>query len=140
MIFPDVEYWLGRQYDSSDEKNLATVGFLKALIRMHIIILQDSVMLKSKCPSHTIWKLPIFLCTEYKKFKTDLQGAIGSTNSSNKISLETDVPEILSAIEVSHGSLSTRMEGVIQSNSHVVEAVNELQFDFQDIVCGHAAI
>jgi hypothetical protein len=25
MIFPDVEYWPGRQYDSSDEKNLAMV-------------------------------------------------------------------------------------------------------------------
>jgi len=32
------------------------------------------------------------------------------------------------------------MEGVIQSNSHVVEAVNGLQLDFQDIVCGRAAI
>jgi hypothetical protein len=54
--------------------------------------------------------------------------------------LQTVVPEILSAIEVSHGSLSTRMEGVIQSNIHVVESLNELQLNFQDAVSGHVAI
>ena len=140
MIFPDVEYWLRRQYEGLDEKNLATVGFLKALICMRIIILQDSVGLKSKCPSHPMWKHSIFQCTEYKKFEIDLQLAIGSTSCTNQTSLQTVVPEILSAIEVSHGSLSTRMEGVIQSNCHVVESVNELQLNFQDVVSGRAAI
>jgi hypothetical protein len=32
------------------------------------------------------------------------------------------------------------MEGVIQSNSHVVQSLNELQLNFQDVVSGRAAI
>jgi hypothetical protein len=75
-----------------------------------------------------------FLPDEYRKFDTDLQQAIGNSNGSYQTSLQTVVLEILSAIEVSHGSLSTRMEGVIQSNSHVVQSLNELQLNFQDVV------
>jgi hypothetical protein len=29
LIFPDVEFWLHRQYNGDDEAGLATVGFLK---------------------------------------------------------------------------------------------------------------
>jgi hypothetical protein len=45
MIFPDIDYWLLRQYHGLDEQNLATIGFLKALKCMRTIILQDSVVL-----------------------------------------------------------------------------------------------
>jgi hypothetical protein len=107
---------------------------------MRTIILQDSVVLKSLCPSHPVWNHAIFLSDEYRKFDTNLQQAIGNSNGSYQTSLQTVVPEILSAIEVSHGSLSTRMEGVIQSNSHVVQSLNELQLNFQDVVSGRAAI
>jgi hypothetical protein len=66
-----------------------------------------------------VWNHAIFLSDEYKKFDTDLQQAIGNSNGSYQTSLQTVVPEILSAIEVSHGLLST-----------VVQSLNELQLNF----------
>jgi hypothetical protein len=61
MIFPDADNLLLRQSEGLDVQNSATIGFLKALTCRRTIILQDSVVLKSLCPSHPVWNHAIFL-------------------------------------------------------------------------------
>jgi hypothetical protein len=140
LSFPDVEFWLNRQYNGDVEANLATVGFLNLLQKLCTILLKDLVQLKAFCPCHPMWSHSIFECAMYEHFENELQQLLSNDNVLPTTSLCSVVPELLNAMEISHGSLSTRMEGLIQSNAKLEWVVENLYDDFHEIMTGHAAI
>jgi hypothetical protein len=76
----------------------------------------------------------------YEQFENELQQLLSNDNALPTTSLRTVVPELLHAMEISHGSLSTQMEGLIQSNAKLEWAVVTFSDEFHEVMTGHAAI
>jgi hypothetical protein len=54
-VWPRVDAWLAQFEEGVNEPDLAGQGFLKLLKRLRIVVLQDSVLLRQRYPSHSIW-------------------------------------------------------------------------------------
>jgi len=53
-VWPRVDTWLAQFEEGVNEPDLAGQGFLKLLKRLRIVVLQDSVLLRRRYPSHSI--------------------------------------------------------------------------------------
>jgi hypothetical protein len=140
QFFPEVDEWIVRQESGVDQKNLASIGFLKALKTMRLIILQDAVFLKQICAEHPIWCHDIFNSGMFFEFEQTLKNSLSRNNNIQNLSLRNIVPNIKSAIEESHGALSNRFSGVIESNRVLAESINKFKRDIEDIFSGRASI
>jgi hypothetical protein len=80
-LWPWVDEWmdwyergLGGAID--DRRDIAGQGFLRLLKLLRTVLLQDSVLLIAKFPSHPIWNDPIFHRNDYQLFRQQLERSI----------------------------------------------------------------
>ncbi|KAG2206046.1 hypothetical protein INT45_002544 [Circinella minor] len=111
-------------------------GFLKLLVELRTIILQDAVFLKQLVPEHEMFSHEVFQCEEFIAFAKELNHAINSTTPPTEVEIQRVAPEINSrisdlALQIqslhrasgSHNTISNEIIEAISSN--VVKKMEE---------------
>lgn len=84
-IFPDADKWMAMYESSQIDRDIAGGNFLKMLIYLRDVILQDSVALMREFPEYHIWKHEIFSSPEYLSFSHALRNSISESEKSNPV-------------------------------------------------------
>lgn len=71
LIFPKLDYWVNQPTD-----DIATKQFLKLLVYLRVVFLQDSVLLRAQYPEHSLWKLAVFRHPLYFSFASEVAGGL----------------------------------------------------------------
>lgn len=94
MIFPDVELWQDKMKQNEEMQTICGEGFLKLLVELRAIILQDAVILHQTMPNHEIFNHEIFRSEEYHSFERELLQAISSATPPAEVEMQRVVPQI----------------------------------------------
>jgi len=137
MIFPEADIWLGKLERNECEPNIAAAGFLNLLTILKTVILQDSVIMKQKYPTHPIWTHCIFSSEEYIKFEDQLKLALVTTIDPSESLLQRAVPLLNEKIQNLHQDLKSSLQS---SMGPLAADVSDLKQKFMDITSGRAPI
>ncbi|KAG2214830.1 hypothetical protein INT45_003585 [Circinella minor] len=106
-IFPEADTWLERINNGDGcEKTIAAQGFLRLLITMRTIILQDAAMLRRSYPNHRLFQQPIFQDDEYRTFEASLVHACQTTPSPAELRLQSAIPDVSRRLD----AIDTKLE------------------------------
>lgn len=126
-IFPLVEEWQQKMQEDSSIQTICGEGFLKLLVELRIIILQDIVFLKQLEPTHEIFGREIFQSVEFTYFAEELNRSINNTTPPAEVEIQRVAPEINSRIS----DLSLQIQSLYRTvgspnavNSDVIEAIS----------------
>ena len=90
-----------------NEPDLAGQGFLKLLKRLRIVVLQDSVLLRRRYPSHPIWQDPLFAAPEYHEFAERVEIALADGEEPHLSLVERAYPLIASELQILSQTLAS---------------------------------
>ncbi|MGH7974160.1 MAG: hypothetical protein ACREBR_01445, partial [bacterium] len=85
--------------------NLAANGFLKLLVYLRKILLQDAVLLKERFPTHRIWSHPVFGCEEFLAFKDQLVAYTEQNEMPVEVNLRSAMPLLMEYLRDSHRNI-----------------------------------
>ena len=126
-IFPMVEEWQQKMQEDSSCQTICGEGFLKLLVELRTIILQDAVFFKQLVPDHEIFSHEIFQCEEFTTFADELNRTINSTTPPAEVEIQRVVPEINSRIS----DLSSQIQSLYRASgsnnaisNEVIEAIS----------------
>ncbi|KAG2209610.1 hypothetical protein INT45_007237 [Circinella minor] len=126
-IFPMVEEWQQNMQEDSSCQTICGEGFLKLLVELRTIILQDAVFFKQLVPDHEIFSHEVFQCEEFTTFAEELNRTINSTTPPAEVEIQRVVPEINSRIS----DLSSQIQSLYRASgsnnavsNEVIEAIS----------------
>ncbi|KAG2212224.1 hypothetical protein INT45_008091 [Circinella minor] len=126
-IFPMVEEWQQNMQEDSSCQTICGEGFLKLLVELRNIILQDAVFFKQLVPDHEIFSHEVFQCEEFTTFAEELNRTINSTTPPAEVEIQRVVPEINSRIS----DLSSQIQSLYRASgsnnavsNEVIEAIS----------------
>lgn len=149
-IFPWIENILpliegGYEEDGSDEgttgypKTICGQSFLKLLVKMRVILLQDAVFLKLVSPQNPLFLNAVFQCQDFLEFEAALLEATRNQESPQEMKLKDVVPELEMVITSLSNKVDT-MAGLITLNNNnsnnrqqVAVATDSLNGDITDM-------
>jgi hypothetical protein len=105
--------------EEEDRTDLAAQGFLKLLAELRIIILQDSVLLRTEFPQHPLWRDPIFLREDYLRFAHDVELSVRDIEEPDELRLRRVIPDVLNRMNISHQDIVRSMD----RNHNLSEAI-----------------
>lgn len=116
-----------------DEKDLAAQGFLRLLVQLRTVILQDAVVLRIEIPNHEIWDHPLFQRSDYKQFSQQLLQSVHTTDTPYEIQLRKALPALADRITTAENNLHQN----ISSNHHVIQhSLQSLHGKVDDLISG----
>lgn len=126
-IFPLVEEWQQKTQEDPSVQTICGEGFLRLLVELRVIILQDAVFLKQVEPTHEMFGHKIFQCAEFTSFAEELNRSINNTTPLAEVEIQRVVPEINSRIS----DLSLQIQSLYRTvgspnvvNSDIIEAIS----------------
>ena len=93
-----------------DRMDLAGQGFLRLLVVLRIVFLQDSVILRREFPQHPLWKHEIFAREDYKRFAQDVEDSLNDIEEPEEVRLRTAVPIIAERLNVVRQDIAQRVD------------------------------
>ncbi|KAE8225065.1 hypothetical protein CF319_g2131 [Tilletia indica] len=144
-IFPQADAWesaieAGKSVDGSlIEINIASRAFVRLLIRLRPVVLQDAVLLKQQYPHLFLWTHSLFTSDAFVRFESDLLKTLDKPDTSSDDQLRAVLPLLAEQIQahstatqqhVDEGLKELR-EDVDHGMEAVVEVVRELQQQHQ---------
>ena len=87
LIFKKLDYWLEQETD-----DITTKQFLKLLAYLRVVFLQDSVLLRSQYPQHSLWLLSIFKHPLYVSFAVDVAASLNDEGKNMNSQIRTVIP------------------------------------------------
>ncbi|KAL3681957.1 hypothetical protein R1sor_024913 [Riccia sorocarpa] len=135
-IFPEVEEWLRKVDTGEYEQSIAAGGFLRLLLLLRVVILQDSVLLRQSHPSHPIWRHSIFSDPSYVSFADRLKHVMISEEDPTELQLQRALPVLAERISVMHQDLSSKVSGIDLKLSQQTEEIKKLGQHLEDIMQG----
>ena len=88
--------------EEEDRSDLAAQGFLKLLMELRTILLQDSVILQREFPDHPIWQDSIFVREDYRDFSQAVEASLLETEEPEAIRLRKLVPDLALTVSNTH--------------------------------------
>lgn len=82
------------QAKPSNKQDLAAIGFLKLLIMIRKVIIQDSIQIRDLFPDLRIWQHEIFSMEEYKKFSLSCINAQKQQEEPMELILKNAIPHL----------------------------------------------
>jgi hypothetical protein len=120
-VFPAIE-GVQSQLDEGQVHDIAGQGFLRLLIYLREVILQDSVLLRREYPDHPLWNHELFKTPCYGTFaralESRLQTGVGDEMQS---SVQAALPLLSSIVETGFASMGLRL-AAIESAVHNVRS------------------
>jgi hypothetical protein len=82
-----------------DRQDLAAQGFLRLLLVLRMILLQDSVLLRREYPDHIIWQDPIFVREDYLRFAEEVELSIREVEEPQDLRIRRVLPDVANKID-----------------------------------------
>ncbi|DAZ94047.1 TPA: hypothetical protein N0F65_010086 [Lagenidium giganteum] len=89
------------QYMSQDVQFIAAGGFLTLLKYLR----QDAVVMMEHCPSHLLWKHPVFSSTEWREYAAKCRVDSANVVPPAQLTLQLIVPDLSSYIKAQHDDM-----------------------------------
>jgi hypothetical protein len=108
-IFPEVDVLLEKLEDpqsTSLQHSLAAIGFLRLLVAMRPIILQDAVAFRQDHPDHPLFTNALFSSQEFLVFEEELSHAMTTAEEPRDILLHRALPLVSEQFRQIHRRLS----------------------------------
>ncbi|CEP20070.1 hypothetical protein [Parasitella parasitica] len=135
-FFPDVELWQDRIAADAAQKTTTADGFLKLLVSLRVVFLQDSVVMRRSYPGHHIWEHDLFQDPLYLKFSNDLLAAMIFHQKKN----DPFSMQLQSAVPLIEQRLSTLESQLAMSASRTTHKMDEILNHISDISTGRAPL
>lgn len=91
------------------DKSLAAICFLRMLMAIREIILQDVPVLLESYPDLFLWQHPLFHSDEFKAYQIEQKLAMSESVDPKEDGLSSAMPELMEYLKNSHDSLSQNM-------------------------------
>ncbi|GAA5919811.1 hypothetical protein JCM5296_002035, partial [Sporobolomyces johnsonii] len=93
QVFPEADEWLHRQEAGTDvEQTICGQGFLRLLIRLRRVLLQDVACLRLSCPSHPVFLHPLFSTPAFAAFEEKMQEHLRTVHDPAELQLQRVLP------------------------------------------------
>jgi hypothetical protein len=89
-----------------DRDDLAAQGFLRLLVQLRTILLQDSVIMRKEFPNHPMWSDPLFVREDYQRFAAEVELSLSNIEEPEEIQIKKTVPAIANRLTVVQQSLT----------------------------------
>ncbi|KAL3258479.1 hypothetical protein ABHI18_006016 [Aspergillus niger] len=126
--------------NEDDRQDMAAQGFLRLLVQLRIILLQDSVMFREQFPLHPIWSDPIFLRDDYEAFATEVKQSIRDVEEPEEVRLRQALPALAERLNHVRQDLQQGLGHAIKewgSKTHL--QLQEINNYLHDIMGGRVA-
>lgn len=129
QLWPHLERWkAAHESDSpSVEHNMAAEAFLDLLGWLREVLLQDSVTLRKRFPSHPIFKDPVFHCAEYLDFAARVEVACANAEADTHVdAIERVIPAVADKLRTIHGAVLSTAASHERSVAKLAVALEQL--------------
>jgi hypothetical protein len=87
LIWPELDIWKDRFWLNPGQINdLAATGLTNLLFYLREVILQESVMLRSRFPDNAVWTHPVFQHAAYEPYAREVAKQLYGGESENQLS------------------------------------------------------
>jgi Centromere DNA-binding protein complex CBF3 subunit, domain 2/Transcriptional activator of glycolytic enzymes len=168
-LWPWVDQWLGwfhgnlpspdaavdeEEYDD-DKCDKAGQGFLRLLMQLRLVFLQDSVPLRREFPFHPLWADPIFERQDYQEFAEEVELAMAEQDDEPQDALirralpvladrmtafEQAVSQKMGALEHAVNRNTQKVDANTQKVDAALEGIQEIRALFQNVFSGQAPV
>ena len=116
-----------------DREDLAAQGFLRLLVELRTILLQDSVLLRREFPHHPLWEDPLFVRPDYREFAGEVARSLEDLEEPEEIRLRRAIPAIAERLNVVQHGLT---QAVNEWGARTHRTVCELNARLDDFLLG----
>ncbi|CEP17888.1 hypothetical protein [Parasitella parasitica] len=124
QIFPAIETWMHRLNDENDaayQNSKSAAAFIKLMLKLRKIILQDAVLWRQLDSENRIFKEPVFSSAAFKQFEADLLVHMEATPTPSTMVLQETLPvieqrfsEVLSEVKVNNQATVAAVQHIVQ--------------------------
>ncbi|CCE34937.1 uncharacterized protein CPUR_08876 [Claviceps purpurea 20.1] len=125
LVFPELNYWLRQPTE-----DIATKSFLKLLEYLRLVFLQDSVLLRTRYPGHSLWNLPVFSHPSYQPFAEDVTKSLDVGHRDLDSQIRTAMPILGQQVLNLQSSLTAMMSTGFEKQQQQFEKQQQ-QFEKQ---------
>ena len=122
----------------ADECDLAGKGFLRLLVQLRTILLQDSIFFRNEFPQHPLWNDPVFRNRDYLSFARELELSVAqNVEEPQDVLIRRALPlfaERLTAFEQSFNQTTK------QWGQKTYSEIRQLHTTVQDILTGRIPV
>ena len=116
QVFPEVDEWMAKVQTAEQSPGIATNSFLKLMLYLKKVILQDSVILRDRYPASPLWSDPLFQSPDYLAFSETSRIALQALQSPFDLRLRDVLPQVSEKLHL-------LQQAVISSQHHVVQSI-----------------
>lgn len=109
-IFPEVDRWLSFVESRRDRADLAAQGFLRLVSYLKIVFLQDSAILMQTFPNHPLWRLPVFVTSEYAAFAHEVRQHNASIETPMDVQIRQALPLVADQLVSVRDSVNSKTD------------------------------
>ena len=147
-IFPEAQLWHQRhQSGHGVESNIAAGGFLKLLLELHAIFVQDSVLLRKTFPSLFIFEHPLFETPAYRAYTQRFDAIYATAEEPSQHRLNAVLPELVQHMDAGFNNVLQVQSGMgadMRAMSTDITRLNRQSTSISkvmiDVLSGHASV
>ncbi|GAA5890114.1 hypothetical protein JCM5296_004773, partial [Sporobolomyces johnsonii] len=99
QVFPEADVWLRRHEVGDDvDVTMTAQGFLRLLIKLRRVLLQDAACIRSKWPSHPVFSHPVFSSPAFLAFEETMQQHLATVEDPRDLQLQRVIPHVSQVI------------------------------------------
>ena len=119
---------------------MAAIGFLRLLLELRSIFIQDSVLLRQVMPEHLIFNHPFFGSPGFKAFEETMLRSLAADQSPAEQRLQTVMPFLTEMISNGFSSTTQQLSNQHHQIGKVDRQIQTLAHAFADIMFGRVEI
>ena len=120
-----------------DRLDLAAQGFLRLMLVLRTIFLQDSVLLRREFPAHPMWEDALFGRDDYLRFAEEVKLSLTDLEEPDEIRLRRIVPDIASRLNASREEIVQTVETHGDRNHRLLQSVHDR---LEDLFSGRVSV
>jgi hypothetical protein len=106
--------------------DLAGSGFLRLLCTLRVVLLQDSVLLRQRFPSHPLWTDPLFNSEEYRRFTARVEDSLVDVVTPDELTMQKYWPAHDAVAKLRHeAAISEIKTSARDSVSKIVRSITD---------------
>ena len=119
MVFPETKEWYTRYTRSEAIQTICLGGFLRLLLHLRSVVIQDSILLRKEHPEHYLFQDKIFSTQAYHNYEVVFSAALVAQPSTIRMAMpamEEKVTSGFSSLHTRVGFLDGKMDTLLKLN------------------------
>lgn len=105
------------------ERNMATSGFLKLLLYLRRVLIQDAAILRSSHPSHPLFRHALFDSAEFRSFEDTMKRHLEEHDDPLELRLRLAMPQLTSRLDTQFAAVHQTMTALATGQEQLVRLV-----------------